>query len=312
MRLNTTSPTRAAIDIAVGLPTRLAAGRPDLLREWIARIEAGPFSSLAAGDRVVEASLEPLAVLATAAGMTRQVRLLASVVVAPNRETTLLARQAASIDAISNGRLTLGLGLGARPGDYAATGSSFATRGLRFDEQLERLRAIWRGEGVAEDGRSVGPSPARPGGPELLIGGYVDAVVRRVVAWGDGFMAPGGGDPGRMAELWARTVSAWADAGREGRPRWVAGSYFALGPDAGRAARAYVEEAYGHDPELAARRLRGVPTTPSGVLELVERQAAQGVDELVLRPCSDDPDEVDRLAELVPSAGSRSPNRVRD
>ncbi|HEY3522866.1 MAG TPA: LLM class flavin-dependent oxidoreductase [Candidatus Limnocylindrales bacterium] len=287
------------IRVAVGLPTRLAADQPDVLREWIARAEAGPFSSVAVTERVVERSLEPLTVLAAAAGATRRIGLLASAVVAPNRETTLLARQAASIDAISGGRLTLALGVGARPDDYGATGASFATRGRRFEGQLRELRAIWRGEIVAEVAGSIGPLPARAGGPELLIGGYVDAVVRRVVAWADGFMAPGGGEPRRMAELWTRIEEAWSDAGREGRPRWVGGSYFALGSDAERAAGAYVDHAYGHDPELAARRLRGVPTTPDAVLELIERQAALGVDELVLRPCSADPDDVDRLAEIV-------------
>jgi alkanesulfonate monooxygenase SsuD/methylene tetrahydromethanopterin reductase-like flavin-dependent oxidoreductase (luciferase family) len=294
----------ADVRIAIGLPTRLAADRPDVLREWIARVEAGPFSSLAVTERVVERSLEPLAVLATAAGATSRVGLLASAVVGPNRETALLARQAASIDAMSGGRLTLALGVGARPDDFLATGASFATRGRRFDDQLPKLRAIWRGEAVAGADAAVGPvgpAPGRSGGPELLIGGYVDAVVRRVVTWGDGFMAPGGAEPARMAALWAAILDAWAAAERAGEPRFVGGTYFALGPGAERAARRYVDHAYGHDPALAARRLRGVPTTPDAVTELIERQAALGVDEIVLRPCSADPDEVDRLAELVPS-----------
>ena len=121
------------IDIGIGLPTRLAASHPDVMFEWMKRADEASFSSLAVTDRVVTDALEPLVVLAAAAGATRRIRLLASVIIGPTRETTLLARQTASIDALSGGRLTLGLGVGARQEDYVATGSSFGTRERRFD-----------------------------------------------------------------------------------------------------------------------------------------------------------------------------------
>jgi alkanesulfonate monooxygenase SsuD/methylene tetrahydromethanopterin reductase-like flavin-dependent oxidoreductase (luciferase family) len=284
--------------IGVGLPTRQAASDPDLMRTWMTRADAGPFSSLAVTDRVVTDALEPLTVLAVAAGITRRVRLLTSVVIGPTRETTLLARQAASLDALSGGRLTLAIGVGARTSDYLATGTEFHTRGRRFDEQLARLRVIWRGEAVAGLG-PLGPVPARPGGPELLIGGYVDAVVRRVVAWGDGYMAPGGAEPAAVSTAWARILAAWEEAGRDGRPRLVGGSYFGLGAGGEEAARAYIDELYGHDPALAARRLAGIPLTPRAVRGLIERQVALGTDELILRPCSADIGQLARLADLI-------------
>lgn len=290
---------RRAIRIGIGLPTRVSGVDPQTVLDWAARADAGPFSSLAVIDRVVHEALEPLATLSGVIGVTRRIRLLASVVIAPVRETTLLARQSASIDALSGGRFSLGLGVGARPDDYAATGSAFETRGARFDEQLPILRRIWAGEPIDDGIGPIGPRPARLGGPELLIGGYVDAVARRVAAWGDGFMAPGGGEAARMRELWALIRQAWAAAGRPGQPRWVAASYFALGPDAEVAARTYVEAWYGHDPARAADRLRAIPTTADAVRQLIERQAGMGVDELILRPCSAEFDQLERLAELV-------------
>jgi alkanesulfonate monooxygenase SsuD/methylene tetrahydromethanopterin reductase-like flavin-dependent oxidoreductase (luciferase family) len=295
---------RSPLGVGVGLPTRLAAARPDLILDWAREADRGPFSSLAVTDRVVIDALEPLTTLALAAGVTRRLRLLSSVVIGPTRETTLLARQAATIDTLSRGRLTLGLGVGARRDDYAATGIDFGRRGRAFDEQLGTLRAIWGGrprDGAAVEagpGR-IGPRPHRAGGPEVLIGGYVDAVARRVATWGDGYMAPGGGDPASVAALWDRVRSSWNDAGRTGTPRFVGGSYFALGPDAELAARAYVTEAYGHDPALAERRLRGVPTTPAGVRALLERSAGMGMDEVILRPCGAGRDQLDRLADLL-------------
>ena len=285
--------------IAIGLPTRADEARSAVLLEMARRADAGPFSSVAVMDRVAHEAQEPLVMLAAAAAVTSRVRLLTSIVLAPTRETTLLARQAASIDALSGGRLTLGLAVGARRGDYLATGTSFETRGRTLDAQLPRLRALWAGEPAADGVGSIGPAPVRPGGPEILIGGYVPAVARRIAAWGDGFMAPGGGEPVAMAELWRQVQEAWAAAGRAGRPRLVTGSYVALGPTAEADARAYIDASYGHDPALAERRLRGIPTTPAAVREAIVRQAEMGADEFVLRPCVARIEMLDRLTDVV-------------
>jgi alkanesulfonate monooxygenase SsuD/methylene tetrahydromethanopterin reductase-like flavin-dependent oxidoreductase (luciferase family) len=288
--------------IGVGLPTRADGLSPEDLRVWAARADAGPFSSLAALDRVVTSAYEPLITLASVVGITSRIRLLASVVIAPARETTLLARQAASLDALARGRFSLGVGVGIRPDDYAATGFAFDRRGRRLDEQLPLLRGIWRGESIDGLTDRIGPPAARPTGPELLIGGYVPAVARRLAAHGDGFMAPGGGEPERMSELWTSIQAAWATAGRSGRPRWVSSSYVTLGPHADRQAADYIRSSYAFDPALAERRLRAIPTTPQAVRDLIRRHESMGVDELVLRPAAADLRLIDRLADLIGTA----------
>ena len=285
--------------IGIGLPTRSDAIDGADLLAWAIRADELGFASLAVLDRVVDRSHEPLVTLSAVAGVTHRTRLLASIVLAPTRETTLLARQAASLDALSGGRLSLGVGVGVRRDDYAATVTSFERRGRRLDEQLPTLRRLWAGEPLGDGVGPIGARPVGPHGPELLIGGYVPAVARRVAAHGDGFMAPGGGQPDRMAALWASILEAWSAAGRTGRPRWVGSSYAALGPAADEQAAAYIRSAYAFDPELAERRLRGIPTTPAAIRDLVERQAALGVDEFVFRPCAADPALPDRLAEVV-------------
>jgi alkanesulfonate monooxygenase SsuD/methylene tetrahydromethanopterin reductase-like flavin-dependent oxidoreductase (luciferase family) len=291
----------SAMAVGIGLPTRIDGARPEGLLELAARAEAGPFSSLAVADRVVFRAHEPLVTLAAVIGVTRRIRLMTSAVIGPTRETTLLARQAATLDALSGGRLSLGLGIGVRPDDYAATGFDFRTRGRRLDAQLAELRAIWSGQ------PPIGAPAARAGGPELLIGGYVDAVAGRIARWGDGFIAPGGGDPARMAELWARILDAWREAGRPGRPRWVGASYFALGPGAVELARGHIDAWYGFDPSLAERRLAGIPTTPEAVRAAIDRQRDLGADEFILRPCAAEPDQVDRLADLVAGLSPGAP-----
>lgn len=287
--------------VGIGLPTRADALSPEGVLDWARRADAGPFSSLAVLDRVVFPAHEPLVALAAVIGVTSRIRLLTSIVLAPTRETTLLARQAASIDALSSGRLSLGIGIGIRPDDYLASGTVFEQRGRRLDEQLPTLRRIWSGaelDARAGIGR-IGVPTASPGGPELLIGGYVPAVARRVAAFGDGFMAPGGGDPVAMTALWRSITEAWATVGRPGTPRWLGSSYVALGPDADGQAADYIRSAYAFDPALAERRLRGIPTTPAAVRSVLHRQAEMGVDEFVLRPCAADPSLIDRLADLV-------------
>lgn len=285
--------------IAIGLPSRIPAASGDLMLQWATRAEQGPFSSVVVTDRVVSQALEPLAVLAQAAGATRRIRLMTSVVIGPTRETTLLARQAATIDVLSAGRLTLGIGIGVRANDYQATGFDFHRRGKRAEEQLPILRRLWSGGALSSDVGAIGPQSPRPGGPELLIGGYVPAIVQRIARWADGYMAPGGGEPEAMIKMWREIERAWSAAGRSGKPRWVGASYFALGPNASDHAARYIGANYGYNPELAAKRLRTLPASTAAVEDAIKRQTDMGVDEFILRPCAEDLDQMDRLAEIA-------------
>jgi alkanesulfonate monooxygenase SsuD/methylene tetrahydromethanopterin reductase-like flavin-dependent oxidoreductase (luciferase family) len=240
-----------------------------------------------------------LSVLALAAGATRRIRLMTSVIIGPTRETTLLARQAATLDVLSGGRLTLGLGVGVRENDYWATGLDFHRRGRRAQEQLPTLRRLWAGEALSDKVGAIGPRSPRTGGPELLIGGYVPAIVERIAKWGDGYMAPGGGEPESLLKMWQQILQAWKDAGRAGQPRWVGASYFALGPNAGDHAAKYINANYGYNPDLAARRLRTLPASDKAVTEAIQRQQDMGVDEFILRPCAEEMDQMDRLGEIA-------------
>ena len=287
--------------IAIGLPSRVASASGDVMLEWIARAERGPFSSVVVTDRVVSQALEPLTVLALAAGATRRIRLMTSIVLAPTRETTLFAREAATLDALSGGRLTLGIGIGVRKNDYLATGFDFHRRGRRVEEQLPLLRRLWSGESLSSEVGAIGPRSSRPNGPELLIGGYVPAIARRIAKWGDGYMAPGGGEPEALVAMWRNIEIAWKEEERAGKPRWVGASYYALGPNGADYAQRYIAANYGYNPELAARRLATLPASREAVEASIKRQADMGVDEFILRPCADDLDQMERLAEIAAS-----------
>lgn len=285
--------------IAIGLPSRVSSASGAVMLEWITRAERGPFSSVVVTDRVVSQSLEPLTVLAMAAGATQRIGLMTSVVIGPTRETTLLARQAATIDVLSGGRLTLGIGIGVRDNDYLATGFDFHRRGRRAEEQLPTLRRLWSGAAMSDQIGAIGPRPARATGPELLIGGYVPAIVQRIAKWGDGYMAPGGGEPEAMLNMWRDIERLWKEAGRTGKPRWVGASYYALGANAADHAHRYISANYGYNPELAAKRLRTLPASVSAVEDAIKGQADMGVDEFILRPCADELAQMDLLAEIA-------------
>ncbi len=285
------------MEIGLGLPAAVPGITAARLLEWARRAERAGFSTLGAVDRLVYPNLEPLTALAAAAAVTERIGLTTAILIAPYRNTALLAKQAASLDRLSEGRLTLGLAIGAREDDYQASGATFGDRGRRFDGQLEELRRIWTGEPRGHAG-PIGPPPIRPSGPPLVIGGRADAAIERVVRHGDGWIS-GGGGAAQFAPFAQRVRDAWDQAGREGAPRLLALAYFALGDGARVLADAYIQDYYGFAGERAAQIASAVAVDVRSVRATAQRYAAAGCDELIWFPCSTRPDQVELLARAV-------------
>ncbi|HEU5438023.1 MAG TPA: LLM class flavin-dependent oxidoreductase [Ktedonobacterales bacterium] len=282
------------MQVGVGLPTTIPGTRGDVVLDWARRADAGPFSSVAVLDRLLYDSYDPLISLAAAAGATTRVRLATLIVIGPLRNPALLAKSAASLDALSGGRLTLGLSVGARHDDYEAAGVDYRTRGKRLVEQLATFRDHW------EDER-IGPAPARPGGPELLVGGLTDAAYARVARYADGYVH-NGGPPRAFARAAERVRAAWLDAGRPGKPRLWGQSYFALGGEAAaEAGTAYLRDYYAFTGHFVERIVAELLTTPQGIAQLIRGYAEAGCDELALFPATSDPSELERLADVITS-----------
>ena len=284
--------------IGIGLPAWMPQANGSLIIDWAGKADAGPFSSLGLIDRVIYANYEPLIALAAAAGATRRVRLVTTVLLAPTRQTILLAKQSASLDALSGGRLTLGLGVGARTDDFTATESAFHNRGKRFNEQLALLERIWSGQPASDEVGPIGPFPAQAGGPEILLGGYSPAAVKRLSRWSNGFMA-GGGDPKLADQFFRLTEKTWQEAGRPGKPRLVACGYFALGENAAERGGATIRAYYAFAPERAERISSSLPATPERVRDHIKAFEDTGADELILWPTIPELDQLSRLADLV-------------
>jgi alkanesulfonate monooxygenase SsuD/methylene tetrahydromethanopterin reductase-like flavin-dependent oxidoreductase (luciferase family) len=288
----------AGMQVGIGLPATIPGVSGTDILEWARRADSGPFSSLSIIDRLVYGNYEPLITLATVAGVTQRVHLMPSVLLAPFRSAAILASEAATLDALSGGRLTLGLGVGGREDDYRAAGASFQDRGRRFDEHLATMKRIWAGESMAEDIGSIGPRPVQEGGPPILIGGHSPAAIRRVARWGDGYLATGV-DPATARQLYEIALAAWQEAGRPGQPRFVMGLYFALGPDAAERGGTYIRDYYAFLGPMADMIAGAIVSSDEAIKGVMQAYRDVGVDELALWPTIAELDQVDRLAQLI-------------
>ena len=232
------------MDIGIGLPNAVPGTTRSQLIDWARQAEEAGFSTLGTIDRIVFDSYEPLVALSAAAAVTERIRLATDVLLGPLRQNpAIVAKQTLSLDALAGGgRTILGIGLGAREDDYAIGDVDMSTRGAWLDRALERIRAIWGSDGELE--AKVGPRPQRST-PTLLVGGYVEASVKRAARFGDGW-TQGGSGPDQFGEDVKKLHDAWTQQGRDGDPRTMALAYFSLGPDAEKNAQASLGSYYAY------------------------------------------------------------------
>jgi alkanesulfonate monooxygenase SsuD/methylene tetrahydromethanopterin reductase-like flavin-dependent oxidoreductase (luciferase family) len=277
--------------VGVGLPNTNPGLDGRFIVEWARKAEAGPFTSLGVLDRVAYDSIEPLSAMAAAGAATSRIGLVTMVVIGPLRSATVLAKQAASIDALSGGRLVLGLSIGARHDDYQVAGIDHRSRGSVLTEQLVAIREHW------ED-RKFGPTTSRPEGPVVLVGGSSGESFARMARYGDGYVH-GGGPPRAFAGAAARAGAAWVDAGRPGRPQLWGQGYFALGEEAAGPGAAYLRDYYAFTGPFAEKIAAANLTTPQAVVDFVRGYEEAGCDELVLFPTVAALEQLDLLAEVL-------------
>src|SRR5215207_238816 len=223
------------MDLGIGLPNAVPGTTGKQLTNWARAAEEAGFSTLGTIDRIVYPSYESLVALSAAAAVTERIRLATDVLLGPLRQNpSLIAKQMLSLDALAGGgRTVLGIGAGGREDDFEVGGLSMSGRGAWLDAALEKILAIWNGEGEVES--KVGPRP-QDDRPTLLVGGYVQASFERAARFGDGW-TQGGAGPDQFKEDAANLEDAWKRHGREGKPYKMALTYFSLGPDAEKNAR---------------------------------------------------------------------------
>lgn len=292
------------LTLPYGPPSAPGAGDPDFTLTVVRRAEELGFESVWGGEHVVKAAdyaplfpyaedgrenqamdaayPDPLVWLSWLAGQTSTIKLGTSVIVLPQRQPAVLAKQVATLDRFCGGRLILGVGIGWQKEESEACGFPYPDRGRRTDEFIGAMRALWtereatfHGDWVHFDRLYCHPKPARPGGPPIIVGGHSTAAAARAGRLGDGMFAlvPG---PDAARELRGRMESAARDSGQD---------------------PAALELTVGRPPDV--REVR-----PSEVLDEVKAYRDAGADRLVLfRLFDTDPDaligELERFAEGV-------------
>jgi alkanesulfonate monooxygenase SsuD/methylene tetrahydromethanopterin reductase-like flavin-dependent oxidoreductase (luciferase family) len=291
----------------MSIPSTVSEGDRDTLCEWIRRIDAGPFSRLATGERIASPFLDLMGVLSAAAVLTERVPIQALISLAPLHEPVLLAKQAATVDVLSGGRFTLGVGVGMREYDYALAGKpdAFAKRLSELDARVDTMRSIWAGTyPLPDDAPPLGPTPLQPGGPPIFASSLGPKSMRRAARWADGLagfhMGP---DLKEIEAIFDAFRSTWSNAGRTGTPTLQMAFWFGL---VDRAPERIV--AFAHDylmifgPKFArARSQLCHATSPAAIREIFRKLEDLGCDEAIMTPTTANLDELSAAEDLVAS-----------
>ncbi len=294
------------MQVGMTLPVMEPALDADLLEDWACRADHGPFSALCFGERIAFDNPETLTLLGAVAAWTARIRLSTTVVVPQLHDPVLLAKSLATGDLLSGGRLSVGLGVGGRDEDYDAVGADLGTRTMAgMAERAAVMRQVWSGENLTGATRPVGPRPVQPGGPELLVGTLGRRTVRHAAAWADGVAGMTMDlDVAATAALQDVARKAWAEAGRPA-PRLTTSFWFALDETSGDP-RGQIRRHLRHymswlptDLVDALTPTAGYAGSASGLRAVLQRFADIGTDEVQLIPTDRDPDQVDRIAEVV-------------
>lgn len=289
------------MEIGLGLPPSVPLLKGETVLEWAIWADGGPFSSLAIPGRLSQPKADPVVPLVAVAGATVRIRLIATIMAEPLQNPAVLGNQAAaSLDALSGARLTLGLVIGTGGDENRTDLVHTCGRSIHFDRQLAAVKRILYGEPPIDEGALSPPSVAK-GYPEFLIGaGAVPKAIGRVSHWADGFItAAGTGDTVSARQAYRDVEAAWVAAGRPGRPRFVGGMYFALGPNASNMAASHLDRYYAPFGLVGDHLAKTIPSTDQGVRAAVQAFTDIGMDELVLWPCIPELNQPERLAQLV-------------
>jgi probable F420-dependent oxidoreductase len=281
--------------------------KPENVVNFAKKCEAMGCQSMWTIDRIAYDNLEPLTVLAAAAGVTQKIRLGTSVLLGNLRHASHVAKIVSTLDFISNGRVTLGLGFGSRESDYKAVEIPFEHRGSRAVEQVQLMKRLWSEDSVTFKGKfynvenlSVGPKPIQKPHPPIWTGGSAEVALRRAGTWADGFICGSSAIP-EFPSTWEKIAGYARAAGRDpNRIRKAGLTFMAIHDDQSKAVRAvedYVMRYYGRlRADVANTSLVG---PPAAIAERMGAFLSRGLDTLIIGVADPDPRQLDLFGEKV-------------
>ncbi|MCW2750013.1 MAG: Luciferase-like monooxygenase [Aeromicrobium sp.] len=293
--------------VGVAVPQMAEGYGPGTTVEWARGIDAGPFASVSAGERVTFSNPEMVATLAACAAVTERVRILANLWVLPQHAMPMVAQQVGTLDQLARGRLDIAVGVGARDDDYRALGREFTNRHSRLDSSVAELRQLLAGQPPFAGAEPVGPLPVQPGGPRILAGAMGPKAMRRAARWADGisgFDIAGEGLAIRKVNDLADRC--WHEEGRDTPPIKISGCFVAVGvDDSAETLRSFTARYLGFlGPELAgAIAATAKTTTPDALRKVLDGAEQAGCDEFIVVPATTDLRCLDAVSEVVAARG---------
>jgi probable F420-dependent oxidoreductase len=281
--------------------------KPENVVNFAKKCESMGAHSMWTIDRVAYDNLEPLTILAAAAGATERIGLGTSVLLANLRHPSHVAKIVATLDFISNGRVILGLGFGSRESDYNAVEVPFEHRGSRAVEQVKLMKRLWTEANVTHKGRfynvenlSVGPRPVQKPHPPIWTGGSAEVALKRAGTWADGFIC-GSSAIADFPATWEKISGYAKAAGRD--PSKIAKAsltFMAINDDHDKAIKTvedYVMRYYGRlRADVADTSLIG---TPAAIIDRIGSFLSKGLDTLIIGLADPDPRQLDLFGEKV-------------
>jgi alkanesulfonate monooxygenase SsuD/methylene tetrahydromethanopterin reductase-like flavin-dependent oxidoreductase (luciferase family) len=270
--------------VGVWMPNAMPFGlERDFFLDWVRLADQAGFDTLSTLDRPNYDMWDPLVSLAAAAAVTERIRLATTTLPLPNRNEVLVAKQAAVIDRVSGGRLTLGVSLGSRPDDYEVLGATLEHRVTRFRRQVARIRQVWAEARQSDREHGVlGPPPVQDPGPPIWIGALSERGRQRAVELADGFIFGGAARPSTIGPAVASMRSQVSERGKTGFS-FNAVAYIAIGSQ-----REFAEAVAHHEryyPVLPVPVEQAIHHGPiNKIKDVVAEYAACGLDLLVLLP----------------------------
>lgn len=288
------------MEIGVALPQMAPGYGPGTTLEWARAIDAGPFSSVSAGERVTFTNPEMVATLGACAAATERVRVFANLWVLPPLAMPMVAQQVGTLENLAPGRFEIAVGVGGREHDYRALGSEYGGRHQRLDDQVAELTRLLAGEPPFAGAAPVGPAVTSM--PRILAGAMGPKSMRRAARWADGISGFSiGGDAEEISRTNELAATCWADEGRPA-PRRVSGCFVALGvPDAAEVLRSFTARYLGFLGEDLATVVAATARTssPEALAAVLDGAAAAGCDEFILVPATTDVRFLGVAAEVV-------------
>ncbi|MFM9968176.1 MAG: LLM class flavin-dependent oxidoreductase [Burkholderiales bacterium] len=302
--------TKSGLTLGISLPQSFPNETLDhaYLREYVLKAESLGFEDGWLTDSILSTNfnLEPVTYIAHLAALTTRLRFGIAVIILNTRNPVQLAKALATVDQLSNGRVTVGVGIGAGTANYAAFGIPTERRVARYEEAIQVMKALWTEERPSHqgdfwnlDGARMKPKPVQKPHMPLIFGGHSEPALRRAVRMGDGWMAAGSTSTAESLVSLKQIRGYLADAGREQSDFWLSKRLYIAVDDNEQQACEKLSAALSYQYGGRDQSDVGLAATPARAVEVLGTLREAGAQHILLNPAYDHMRQMDVLMEKV-------------